>query len=140
MESEYKSNHTEYKSYGLHPVIVKANDDLRQEVLAMQLMRRMQEIFDKIGLRIRVRPYEVIVTESDAGFIEFLKDTISIDQLKKKFLDKSWNLRHFYEHYFGEENFLEAQKNFIESLAGYCIYNYIFNVKDRHNGNILIDA
>lgn len=37
-------------------------------------------------------------------------------------------------------NFEEAQKNFVESLAGYSLFNYIFNVKDRHNGNILLDS
>jgi phosphatidylinositol kinase/protein kinase (PI-3 family) len=45
----------------------------------------------------------------------------------------------FYQRYFGAE-FDEAQKNFAESLAGYSLYNYLFNVKDRHNGNILIDS
>lgn len=72
--------------------------------------------------------------------IEFIPDTVSIDYLKKKFPKRSlWNLRTFYVKYFGE-NFEEAQKNFTESLAGYCLYNYLFNVKDRHNANIMIDA
>ena len=28
----------------------------------------------------------------------------------------------------------------MESLAGYSLYNYLFNVKDRHNANIMIDS
>jgi phosphatidylinositol 4-kinase B len=48
-------------------------------------------------------------------------------------------LKTFYQKYFGDE-FDEAQKNFAESLAGYSLYNYLFGVKDRHNGNILIDS
>jgi phosphatidylinositol kinase/protein kinase (PI-3 family) len=76
--------------------------------------------------------------------VEFVPDTVSIDSLKKKFPKnagtiKPWSLRTFFDKYF-ISNFEEAQKNFVESLAGYCLYNYIFSVKDRHNGNILLDA
>ena len=83
----------------------------------------------------------MFITSSNSGMIEFISDTVSIDGLKKKFpkrTSKAWNMRTFYEKYF-VNNFEEAQKNFVESLAGYCLFNYIFNVKDRHNGNIMID-
>ena len=73
--------------------------------------------------------------------VEFVPDTISLDGLKKKFpknSEKVWTLKTFFEKYF-ISNFEEAQKNFVESLAGYSLFNYIFNVKDRHNGNILLD-
>ena len=43
----------------------------------------------------------------------------------------------FFRNHF-VDNFEEAQKNFIESLAGYSVWCYLFNVKDRHNGNILL--
>ena len=121
-------------------MIIKANDDLRQETLAMQLMRRMQQIFREVGLNLYLRPYDVVVTSSSAGFIEFIPDTISIDQLKKKFLESNlpWTLCTFFEKRFVND-FEEAQKNFVESLAGYSLFNYVFNVKDRHNGNILLD-
>jgi phosphatidylinositol 4-kinase B len=33
-----------------------------------------------------------------------------------------------------------AQRNFCESLAAYSLITYILQVKDRHNGNLLIDA
>lgn len=32
-----------------------------------------------------------------------------------------------------------AQKNFAESLAGYSLVCYLMSIKDRHNGNILMD-
>lgn len=34
--------------------------------------------------------------------------------------------------------FLTAQRNFVESLVGYSLVCYILQIKDRHNGNILI--
>jgi len=48
-------------------------------------------------------------------------------------------LKTFYKKFFGDF-FEEAQKNFVESLAGYSLYNYLFNVKDRHNANIMMDS
>lgn len=39
--SDYKT----YNSYKLRAMIVKSNDDLRQEVLAMQIIKRMKTIF-----------------------------------------------------------------------------------------------
>lgn len=32
-----------------------------------------------------------------------------------------------------------AVGNYIRSLAGYSLFSYFFQVKDRHNGNILIN-
>lgn len=43
VKSQYKkiSKFKDYRTYTLRPVIIKANDDCRQEVLAMQLMQRL---------------------------------------------------------------------------------------------------
>lgn len=103
-------------------------------------MKRLQQIFSKThNLPIYLRPYEIFVTSSNSGILEFIPDTNSIDYLKKKFPNKDWTLCTFYEKYFADD-FETAQKNFVESLAGYAIFTYLFNVKDRHNGNILIDS
>lgn len=39
----------------------------------------------------------------------------------------------------GSERYAAAQKCFLRSLAGYCLVTFILAIKDRHNGNILID-
>ena len=52
-------------------------------------------------------------------------------------------LRAYFQQEFGNaqsENFLEAQKNFVHSLAAYSLFCHFIQVKDRHNGNILLDG
>jgi phosphatidylinositol 4-kinase len=65
-------------------MIVKANDDCRQEVIALQLMKRLQIIFKKAGLSIFLRPYEIFITSHNSAIIEFIPDTLSIHSLKAK--------------------------------------------------------
>jgi len=45
----------------------------------------MKDIFDKAKLSLYLKSYEIIVTGPDSGFLEFVKDTMSIDSLKKKY-------------------------------------------------------
>lgn len=76
----------EYGTWTLKPLIVKSNDDLRQEVLALQLMKRLAQIFEEVpNLNIYLRPYDIFVTSSNSGFLEFIPDTCSVDFLKKRF-------------------------------------------------------
>ena len=103
-------------------------------------MKRLQQVFANVNqLPIFLRPYEIFVTSNNSGILEFIPDTNSIDYLKKKFPRRDWTLKTFFERYF-EDDYEQAQRNFVESLAGYAIFTYLFNVKDRHNGNILIDS
>jgi len=64
-------------------------------------MKRLQHIFSRVqNLPIYLRPYEIFVTSSTSGLLEFIPDTNSIDYLKKKFPQKDWSLATFYEKYF----------------------------------------
>ena len=63
-----------------------------------------------------------------------------MDQIKRK---TGLSLKQFYLEYFGNEKkkkYQQAIKNFIRSLAGYSLVCYFLQIKDRHNGNILIDS
>lgn len=77
-----------------------------------------------------------------SGVIEAIPDTVSLDVLRKRDPQYS-SLFDFYERFFGVEGtprFTKARINFVKSLAGYCILCYLLNLKDRHNGNILLDV
>ena len=71
-----------------------------------------------------------------------VNDSLSLDQLKQKLNNIS--LREFYLYYWGRgrsnsPEYKKAMNNFVSSLAGYSLVCYFLQIKDRHNGNILID-
>lgn len=131
------SQFQKFSTYSIKTFIAKSNDDLRQELLVIQIIKRFDDIFKSADIPLRLKPYEILITSSNSGLIEYLPDTISIDSLKKK-LPSDWNLNVFYRFFF-KHKFEEAQKNFCESLAAYSLVCYFLELKDRHNGNILID-
>lgn len=65
-----KSNYTKFNSYKLRNFIFKSNDDLRQELLAVQLIKRVKKIFDEANLSLYLRPYEIIITSHSSGYLE----------------------------------------------------------------------
>lgn len=126
-------------TYQIKNFIAKANDDLRQELLSMQMIKQFDEIFKNANIPLRLHPYEILITSSSSGLLEFLSNTSSIDGIKKSLAKtKNKSLNYFYRKFY-ENNFVEAQRNFVESLAAYSLVCYYLQLKDRHNGNILID-
>lgn len=136
MEHKLLSKYCDYKTYSLKSFIFKSNDDLRQELLVLQLIKKFKSIFDKAGICLKLYPYEILIISKESGIIEFLPNTLSIDQIKKKYPKK--DLNKFFRHVFYQK-FEIAQKNFCESLAAYSLICYFLEIRDRHNGNILID-
>ncbi len=49
------------------------------------------------------------------------------------------SLLEYFQSKYGVDGFQEARKNFIKSMAAYAVVCFILQIKDRHNGNILID-
>ncbi|CAH0518687.1 unnamed protein product [Peronospora belbahrii] len=137
-----ESPYGDHPGWRLLPVIVKSNDDLRQEQFAAQLIAQCDRIFREYSLPLLLRPYNVIATSAKTGLIEAVPDTVSLDSLKRN--DPSYTtLLDFYVRLHGNKGtagFARAQKNFVESLAAYSMVCYVFQIKDRHNGNILVDT
>jgi len=123
----------------LMSVIVKCGDDLRQELLAYQYLSLLKSVWKEERVPLYVRPYKIQVLSNDCGFIEPILNTVSLHQVKKH---SRMSLLDYFLQEFGQinsEEFLTAQRNFVQSCAAYCIVSYLIQVKDRHNGNILLD-
>ncbi|XP_050840357.1 phosphatidylinositol 4-kinase beta isoform X1 [Serinus canaria] len=127
-------------SWRLLSVIVKCGDDLRQELLAFQVLKQLQAIWEQERVPLWIRPYKILVISADSGMIEPVLSAVSLHQIKKQ---SQLSLLDYFLQEHGSansESFLSAQRNFVRSCAGYCLVCYLLQVKDRHNGNILLDA
>jgi len=99
--------------------------------MAYQFLVTLQNIWEEERLPLFVRPYKILVTSADSGLIEPILDTISLHQVKKH---SKLSLLEYFNQEFGpitSEEFLTAQRNFVESCAAYSIVTYIAQVKDR---------
>jgi phosphatidylinositol 4-kinase len=125
-------------------LMAKSNDDLRQEVFVMQMIHYYKSVFANANLPLWLKTYNIISTSKDTGLIEVLTDATSIDGLKKsERYPTEGGLRAYFEQTYGgpdSESFKEAQKNFMQSLCAYSLVSYLLGLKDRHNGNIMIDT
>uniref|UniRef100_A0A672QD84 Phosphatidylinositol 4-kinase beta n=1 Tax=Sinocyclocheilus grahami TaxID=75366 RepID=A0A672QD84_SINGR len=127
-------------NWRLLSVIVKCGDDLRQELLAYQVLKQLQIIWEQERVPLWIKPYKILVISSDSGMIEPVVNAVSIHQVKKQ---SQLSLLDYFRQEHGNyntEEFLTAQRNFVQSCAGYCLICYLLQVKDRHNGNILLDS
>lgn len=119
--------------------IFKVGDDSRQDMMTLQLITIFKNIFESIGLGLYLNPYRVVATGPGSGVIEFVSRSISRDQLGR---EKINSLYEYFLFKFGDdcgERFQNAREAFVRSMAGYSIVCYLLAIKDRHNGNILID-
>ncbi|KAJ3159163.1 Phosphatidylinositol 4-kinase pik1alpha (PI4-kinase)(PtdIns-4-kinase) [Geranomyces michiganensis] len=136
-------------TWRLLSVIVKSGADLRQEQLALQLINEMQRIWRSSNVPVWVCCFRILITSDQSGIMETVRDAISIHSIKKEGYAKHQNERGLpftlYDYFvkeFGNPSstrFHAAQDNFMRSLAAYSIICYLLQIKDRHNGNILID-
>jgi phosphatidylinositol 4-kinase len=74
------------------------------------------------------------------GVIDVVPNATSRDEMGRQKIN---DLFSFFKHRFGDvesESFQRARVNFIQSMAAYSVTCYIIQIKDRHNGNIMIDG
>eukprot|EP00884_Botryococcus_braunii_P016006 jgi/Botrbrau1/3089/Bobra.0070s0075.1 len=120
--------------------IFKVGDDCRQDVLALQVIGLLKDAWRKAGLELYLAPYGVIPTGYECGIIEVVprcKSRSALGETTDGGLYDIWR-REFGAP--GSARFEAARHNFIISEAGYAVACFLLQAKDRHNGNIMIDA
>ncbi|CBQ69345.1 related to PIK1-phosphatidylinositol 4-kinase [Sporisorium reilianum SRZ2] len=137
-------------NWDVFSVIVKTGADLRQEQLAVQLINEFGRIWHETGSKCWVRYFRILVTSENSGLMETITDAVSVHSIKKEAYsrmseeDKAAGYT-LYDHFLAaygpstSASFNAARDRFMRSLAGYSIISYLLQIKDRHNGNILVD-
>ncbi|TQV95772.1 hypothetical protein V2A60_000947 [Cordyceps javanica] len=119
--------------------IFKVGDDVRQDVLALQMISAFRSIFHNVGLDVYVFPNRVTATGPGCGVIDVLPNSISRDMVGREAVN---GLYEYFKAKYGNEDslrFQAARSNFVKSMAAYSVISFLLQFKDRHNGNIMID-
>lgn len=141
------------KNWDLVSVIVKTGADLRQEAFACQLIQVCHRIWVDAGVPVWVKLMRILVTGESSGLIETIANGVSLHSIKRSLtlstIESGQNprrriatLRDHFVKVFGlpeSEPHRAGVAAFGRSLAAYSIISYILQLKDRHNGNVLID-
>ena len=126
------------------PIIFKVGDDMRQDMLTIQLIRVMDSIWLENGLDLRMKTYRVTATHDQVGMVEFVTRSKTTKEIQKEYggalgAFKKEPLKEFLSQYnTDEDSFMRSVDNFIRSCAGYCVATYILGIGDRHNDNIMM--
>mmetsp|Transcript_31133 Transcript_31133/g.42803 ORF Transcript_31133/g.42803 Transcript_31133/m.42803 type:complete len:301 (+) Transcript_31133:155-1057(+) len=124
-------------------VIFKVGDDLRQDILTLQIIRIMDLLWKEEGADLFVIPYRVVATGSNAGMIEAVPDsrtTADIHRMGGGALGalKEEVVLSYLKDYNSKEKLTLAQRVFTVSCATYCVISYVMGLGDRHNDNIMV--
>ncbi|XP_067863751.1 phosphatidylinositol 4-phosphate 3-kinase C2 domain-containing subunit beta [Heptranchias perlo] len=124
-------------------VIVKTGDDLRQDMLTLQMIHIMNKIWIQEGLDMRMIFFKCTSTGWGRGMVEMIPNAETLRKIQVEhgvtgsFKDHplaEW----LQKHNPNEEEYEKAVENFIYSCAGCCVATYVLGICDRHNDNIML--
>ncbi|XP_045435203.1 phosphatidylinositol 4,5-bisphosphate 3-kinase catalytic subunit beta isoform isoform X3 [Pipistrellus kuhlii] len=126
-------------------VIFKNGDDLRQDMLTLQILRLMDLLWKEAGLDLRMLPYGCLATGDRSGLIEVVStsETIADIQLNSSNVAAAaaFNkdaLLNWLKEYNSGDDLDRAIEEFTLSCAGYCVASYVLGIGDRHSDNIMV--
>lgn len=125
-------------------VILKVGDDIRVDVLALQMMEILDQFWKKERMDLHLQPYIALPLKSCVGLIQVTSKSETLATINWKYggntfasAFSSTSLKAYLFKNNSQEKRDFAFRNFALSSAGYCVFTYVFGVGDRHGDNIM---
>ncbi|XP_071945035.1 phosphatidylinositol 4,5-bisphosphate 3-kinase catalytic subunit alpha isoform-like isoform X1 [Antedon mediterranea] len=124
-------------------VLFKRGDDLKQDMLTLQMLLIMHGIWQREGLDLKLIPYSCLSTGNMTGMIEIVRNSKTIYDIQHKSglmgtLQLKSGVLHQWIKVRNKDQYDDAIDRFTRSCAGYCVATFILGIGDRHNDNIMV--
>uniref|UniRef100_A0AAY4DSV4 Phosphatidylinositol 4,5-bisphosphate 3-kinase catalytic subunit gamma isoform n=1 Tax=Denticeps clupeoides TaxID=299321 RepID=A0AAY4DSV4_9TELE len=125
-------------------IIFKDGDDLRQDMLILQILLIMESIWEAESLDLSLLPYGCISTGNKIGMIEIVKDATTIANIQQSIVGNTGAFKDeilsqwLRDKCVSEDKFQQTVERFVYSCSGYCVATYVLGIGDRHNDNIMV--
>ncbi|XP_015785268.1 phosphatidylinositol 4,5-bisphosphate 3-kinase catalytic subunit alpha isoform [Tetranychus urticae] len=125
-------------------IIFKSGDDLRQDMLTLQVIRIFDLIWRREGHDLKMLPYTCLATGKQVGMIEVVPRAKTVMNIQRTggrmaaFQVDSTQLHKWIKEN-NVHNYDQAVDTFTKSCAGYCVATFILGIGDRNPDNIMIN-
>ena len=127
-------------------LIFKVGDDLRQDMLVLQMFLLFERFWKQNELDLPLTTYAVVSTWRDGGAIELIDNAMTVADVQTKYGGVFGTFRqnpitkYLQEHNPEPADFEAALDTFMRSAAASCVATCVLGIGDRHNDNIMITS
>ena len=123
-------------------VMFKTGDDLRMDIVTLQLFKIMQQLWYQNNLFLKMSIYNVISTGDQEGMLEIVRNSATVAQIHK---EQGGALQSFKKECIRDwiinnqvTSLEESYNNFLLTNVAYCCATFALGIGDRHSDNIML--